>query len=440
MPLGRCLFFTVVLILAQGFFALSKVALENANIPTLRKEAARGDKRAQRVLDLVHGSVRLLPGMQVTVLVFGLSVTAFAVLNLSQPLASFLVSWAPDWLDKQSSWFAPLLVGLLVVYFDIVFGQALPARIGRASATKLAKSVVHVAVPLQSLVVPFALLVNGTVEGVSRLFRIRDAGQSKSLSEEDIKDLVSVNKELPDGEKRMIRDILDLGEMRVREVMQPRVDMIFAEDNETVRQVADRMAGTGYTRLPVFHEDIDNVVGIVHYKDLVNPLSDGRGDSLVAPWVYKALFVPETKNVYPLLDEMQTNRQQMAIVVDEYGGTGGLITLEDIVEEIVGEIVDESDHERPFMQENGEGVWTLDGRFAVEDALELGWPVDDSDDYETIAGWLMDKLDSVPQPGDELLIEGYLFRILNMRRRRIRTVRVQRLEKKDSSSVGEIMV
>ena len=156
-------------------------------------------------------------------------------------------------------------------------------------------------------------------------------------------------------------------------------------------------AGTGYSRLPVYHEDIDRIVGIVHYKDLVGPLMDGKENDPIVGYAYQAMFVPETKDIFPLLAEMQTKRQQMAIVVDEYGGTDGLITIEDIVEEIVGEIEDETDRENPFIKQVGDGVWIVDGRFPVEEAEELGWPVRDSDDYETIAGWLMSMLDSVPQ-------------------------------------------
>ena len=150
------------------------------------------------------------------------------------------------------------------------------------------------------------------------------------------------------------------------------------------------------------------------------------------------MFVPETKDLFPLLAEMQTNRQQMAIVVDEYGGTDGLITVEDIVEEVVGEIVDETDRENPFIEQESENVWVVDGRFPVEDAAELGWPVEDSADYETIAGWLMSMLDSVPQVGEELAFDGYRFKIQAMRRRRISTVRVERLDDPSPSCVDAV--
>lgn len=238
--------------------------------------------------------------------------------------------------------------------------------------------------------------------------------------------MVADNEELLDDEKRMIHEIIDLGDTTVHEIMQPRVDMILAEDTDTVRATIERMHGTGYSRLPVFHGDIDSIVGIVHYKDLVAPLMEGRGGDPVRKYAYEPLFVPETKDIFPLLSEMQTNRQQMAIVVDEYGGTDGLITIEDIVEEIVGEIIDESDAENKYITPVGEDAWRVDGRFPVEDALALGWPVEDSDDYETIAGWLMDAIDFVPQTGDEFELGGFAFKIEKMRRSRISTIKVWR--------------
>lgn len=257
-------------------------------------------------------------------------------------------------------------------------------------------------------------------------FDLFGRGSRNQVSEEEIKDMVADNDELLEDEKRMIRDILDLGDMSVYEIMTPRVDMMLVEDEETGRTALERMRGTGYSRLPVFRDDIDDIVGIVHYKDLIGPLMDGRIDEPVTKFMFEAMFIPETKDVFPLLSEMQQQRRQMAIVVDEYGGTAGLITIEDIVEEIVGEIIDETDHDRELVAPIGEGTWRADGSLPVEDALELGWPVEESDDYETIAGWLLDAVDVVPKTGQQFEIGGFLFKIEKMRRSRISTIRVSR--------------
>lgn len=250
----------------------------------------------------------------------------------------------------------------------------------------------------------------------------------ESVTEDEIKDMVAENIELLEDEKRMINDILDLADMTVREIMKPRVDMIMAEDVEPALTALDRMRGTGYSRLPVYHEEVDDVIGIVNYKDLIGPLMDGRIDGPVSDFMFEPLYVPETKNVLALLSELQAARMQMAIVVDEYGGTDGLITMEDIVEEIVGEINDETDRDRELVTILGAGQWRCDGRFPVEDAVELGWPLEESDDYETVAGWLIHTLDFVPKVGDEFVVDGFSFKVEKMRRSRISVIRVKRLE------------
>lgn len=252
--------------------------------------------------------------------------------------------------------------------------------------------------------------------------------RESAVSEDEIKDMVTENEELADDEKRMIHEIIDMGDTVAHEIMTPRADMMTVEDTETVLQAIERMRGTGYSRLPVYHEDHDYICGIVKYKDLLTPLLEGRENDPVGPYAQEAFFVPESKDILPLLSEMQTNRKQMAIVVDEYGGTDGLITIEDIVEEIVGEIVDETDLEAADVQQLSEREWRAEGSLSCDDAADLGWPVEESDDYDTLAGWLLASLDRVPQPGDSYEKDGYRFTVRRMRRRRISTVGVVRLE------------
>lgn len=247
------------------------------------------------------------------------------------------------------------------------------------------------------------------------------------VSEEEIKELVDDNDELLDDEKRMIGEILSLDELTAADVMQPRVDVIAVDKDETVRAALERMHGTGFSRLPVYDEDLDHILGIVIYKDLIPAVLADETESSVADHMSPAMFVPVTKDLFPLLSEMQTNRQQMAIVIDEYGGTDGLITVEDIVEEIVGEIIDETDSAAPYITRLSDNEWLVDGRLPVEEAREIGWPVVESDQYDTIAGWLLDTTHVVPKVGDEFVIEGFRFKVRTMRRQRIRTLHVTRL-------------
>ncbi len=434
MDIGISIVVTFLLVLVNGYFSMSEMALVNAKHVLLQKEADEGDKKAQRALGLASDSGQFLATIQVAITLVGFFASAAAATNLSDPLAQWLSGFGVGWLSVIAPGLAPVLITLIVSYLSIVVGELVPKRMALADAERVSKTVAGPLMVFQKVVRPLVALTSASANGLSRLLRIKNADERQSVSEEEIKYMVTDNDELLPAEKRMIHDILDLGDMTVHEIMQPRVDMILVEDTETVRQAVDRMRGTGYSRLPVFHEDIDRIVGIVHYKDLLAPLMDGKENEPVVVYAYEALFVPETKDLFPLLSEMQTNRQQMAIVVDEYGGTDGLITVEDIVEEIVGEIIDESDIENKFITPLSDGTWLVDGRFPVEDALKLGWPVTESDDYETMAGWLMGMIDFVPQVGDEFEFGGYRFKIQAMRRRRISNIRVTREVGADDAS------
>ena len=428
MDIGISIVVTLGLVLVNGYFSMSEMAVVNAKQVMLQKEADEGDRRAKRALALATDSGNFLATIQVAITLVGFFASAAASTNLSSPLAQWFSGWGIDWLTFIAPALSPILITLAVSYLSIVVGELVPKRIALSDAERVSKMVAGPLGVFRTIAKPLVWLTSASANALSCLFHIKSSDDRQSVSEEEIKYIVKDNDELLDDEKRMIHDILDLGDMTVREVMQPRVDMIFVEDVETVRQAVDRMRGTGYSRLPVYREDYDTIVGIVHYKDLVAPILDGKGDEPVGHYAYEALFVPETKDVYPLLSEMQTNRQQMAIVVDEYGGTDGLITVEDILEEIVGEIGDETDVEDgKYVSTIAEDEWVVDGRLPVDEAAELGWPVVDSDDYETIAGWLMDTIDVVPQMGDEFVISGYRFKIQAMRRRRISTIRVTRL-------------
>ena len=431
---------TFVLVLVNGYFSMSEMALVNARHVLLQHDAEEGDKRAERALGLAADSGQFLATIQVAITLVGFFASAAAATNLSDPFAAWLSGLGVQWLAVIAPGLAPVLITLVVSYLSIVVGELVPKRIALSDAERVSKMVAGPLMVFQKIASPLVALTSASANGLSRLFGIKNADERQNVSEEEIKYMVTDNDELLEDEKRMIHDILDLGDMTVHEIMTPRVDMMLVEDTDTVRQAVERMRGTGYSRLPVYHEDIDRIVGIVHFKDLVAPLMDGKENDPVAEHAYEAMFVPETKDLFPLLAEMQTNRQQMAIVVDEYGGTDGLITVEDIVEEIVGEIVDETDRENPFVEQESENVWLVDGRFPVEDAVELGWPVEDSADYETIAGWLMSMLDSVPQVGEELEFGGYRFKIQAMRRRRISTVRVERLDDPSPSRVDAVEV
>lgn len=427
MDVGISILVTFVLILVNGYFSASEMALVNARRVVLQKEAEEGSKKAATALELASDSDRFLATIQVAITLVGFFASAAAATNLSDPLARWMSSFGIDWLAFAAPALAPVLITLIVSYFSIVIGELVPKRIALASAESVSKTVAGPLKVFQKIASPIVRFTAASANLIARLMGVKSADERQEVSEEEIRYIVADNEELDDDEKRMIHEVLDLGDATAEDAMTPRVDVIAAEDTETVRQVLDRMRGTGYSRLPVYHDDLDNVVGVVRYKDLINPLLDDKETDTVDQYMAEAGFVPESKALLPLLNEMQTNRQQMAIVVDEYGGTAGLITIEDIVEEIVGEIVDETDFgENEHVTRLSDSEWLAAGSIPCDEAVELGWPVKEDESYETVVGWLMDRFDRVPQLGDEFTVDGYVFKVQQMRRRRVSQLRVTR--------------
>jgi putative hemolysin len=215
--------------------------------------------------------------------------------------------------------------------------------------------------------------------------------------------------------------------MVAKEIMVPRVDMVALEDTATLSEAIETFRTSGYSRLPVFHEDIDSVVGIAMLKDLVGPASQGRFSEPVARYARPAVFVPESKPILVMLKDMQNARNHLAVVIDEYGGTAGLVTIEDIVEEIIGEIVDEFDRERRYITTLGPDEWVVDGLLSVHEANEtLDWDLPTSDEYETVAGWVLVELGRIPVGGETIEHHDLTVRVDVVRRRRIARLRVSR--------------
>ena len=429
---------TFLLTLANGFFSASEMAVVNAKRAVLEPEAEDGDKRAKSAIDLSSDSGQFLATIQVAITLVGFASSAFAATSLSDPLAKWLTTLGmPAGIAGN---IAVVAITLIVAYFSTVIGELVPKRIALSDAESVAKTVAGPIRAFMHLAAPLVWLTSTSADGLSKLLGIKSADERQEVSEEEIKYMVTDSEELSDQEKSMIHDVIDLGDTIAREVMIPRVDMTSVEDTSTLNHVLAVMRRTGYSRIPVYHEDPDNVAGIAHIKDLIQPALDGKGDQPIADYLRDATFVPDTKDILPLLSEMQTSHDQIVVVVDEYGGTAGIITIEDIVEEIVGEIEDEFDPDNKYLTRLSRREWLVDGRFSCDDAIELGWPLEESDDYETIAGWILELCDSVPDIGEVFEVAGYKFKVQSMRGQRISLIRViapAETDKKDSESSAE---
>lgn len=414
---------TFLLTLANGFFSASEMAVVNAKRAVLEPEADEGDKRAKSALDLSADSGQFLATIQVAITLVGFASSAFAATSLSDPFGSWLILLGVP--EGIAGAIAVVVITLVVSYFSIVVGELVPKRIALSDAEGVAKTVAGPIRGFMHVAAPLVWLTSKSANGLASILGVKSADERQDVSEEEIRYMVTDSEELSDQEKSMIHDVIDLGDTIAREVMIPRVDMTSVEDTTTLSDVLTIMRRTGYSRVPVYHGSVDRVVGIAHIKDLIKPIIDeNKGSRCVADFVRLPTYVPDTKDIIPLLSEMQTSHEQMVIVVDEYGGTAGVITIEDIVEEIVGEIEDEFDPDNKYLTRLSEREWLVDGRFSIDDAIELGWPIEDSEEFETIAGYVLELADKVPHPGDVFEQDGYTFRVQSMRGRRLAMLRV----------------
>jgi putative hemolysin len=253
-------------------------------------------------------------------------------------------------------------------------------------------------------------------------------GVTPADAEDRLRHLVEGNADLEEGEREMIASVIELGEQPVREVMVPRIDIVAVPVESSVRDVLDRIIDTGHSRIPVFDQTIDNITGVAYAKDLLKHLRDGSQSAPATPLAREPSYVPETKKVDELLHEMQQRRVHLAIVVDEYGGTAGLITIEDLIEEIVGEIQDEYDvEEAPMIEEVSDTEAVFDARVSIRDVNDtLDLDIQD-EDFDTLGGLVYHELGKVPSAGDEVRVDGAVVTVLSTLGRRVKKVRVTKV-------------
>jgi CBS domain containing-hemolysin-like protein len=311
-----------------------------------------------------------------------------------------------------------LLVLLLVQFLGRVVAVARPESVALSLVRPvelLVRLFFIVLVPLNAL--------DGWVRGLLGVQR----GLTPADAEDRLRHLVEGNADLEEDEREMIASVIELGEQPVREIMVPRMDIVAAAETSTVREALDRIVDSGHSRVPIYDASVDNITGVVYAKDLLKFLRDGDQSANVKPLAREPSFVPETKKVDELLHEMQQRRVHVAIVVDEYGGTAGLITIEDLIEEIVGEIQDEYDVEEQLIQEVSDQEALFDARVSIRDVNDtLDLDIED-DDFDTLGGLLYHELGKVPNVGDEVRVDGVLVTVLTTTGRRVRKVRVMKV-------------
>jgi len=415
----------VVLIALNGYFAAAEMSLIAARRSSLQASADRGSTRAKAALRLLDEPNRLLSTVSIAITLVGFSAASLAALTFERPLADVLRGLGISWITPLASGIAVFAVTIAITYLSLVFGELAPKRLGLQRAEKVALAVALPVTWISIAATPVVWFLGRSTDLFARVLGVRPGDARHGVTEEEIKLLVREQGTLRDEEKRMISEVFELGDTVAREVMVPRVDAEMIEDTLTAGEALAHFRRTGFSRIPVFHDDPDSVIGVALLKDLLGPISAGRHDDLVVRTMRPPAFVPETKPILDLLQEMRASHNHMVIVVDEHGGTAGIVTIEDIVEEVIGEIADEFDRDYRYINRVGDGVWMVDGRLPVEDAIEkLGLDLPESEEYDTVAGWVLTVLGHIPVVGERVSAGDAELRVQAVRQRRIARLRV----------------
>ena len=402
----------LVLILVGGFFAASEIALITVKRHRLNQLVGEGSRAARVAQRLTEDPSRFLATIQIAITFLGFLASAVGAVALSGSLAT-LVGLIPVTLIQDAKGeISFVLVTLLIALASIIVGELVPKTLALSFPDRFA---IFVARPIgwfDWILRPMVWLVSTISNVLVRALGGRDRPQAGYLSTEELKMLVETGSEtggIEEEEKEMIHGVIELAETKVHQVMVPRIGIRAVEVHDPVEEVLDMIVRAGHSRVPVYEENLDNIVGILYAKDLLPFLRPGTAPPSeidIRALARPAAYVPETKPVDELLHEMRVDKRHIAIVVDEYGGTAGLITMEDVVEEIVGEIQDEYDSEESLveaLEEEDKISFRVDGRVSMDDLRDLfelsDTEEEDEDEYDTVGGFIVHRVGRIPLPG-----------------------------------------
>lgn len=416
----------ILLTLVNAFFACAEMAMVSVNKNKMRKLADEGRKSAKMVLSFLDEPTKFLSTIQVAITLAGLFSSATAATGLSKPIA--------DWLLGKniaySGQIALVSVTLILSYFTLVFGELVPKRIALQKPEVISLFCVKPIRIISKVTSPFIKLLTFSTNLITKPFGMKEGNTEEMLSREEIKSLVREGQAhgvLNSKEKEMINSIMEFDDKMAKEVMTPRIN-VFAIDITSPRdEYMSELLNTIYTRIPVYEEDTDNIIGILFIKDfLKEAIKKGYDNVDIMSILRKPYLVPESKIVRDLFRELQQSKKQIAILIDEYGGFSGIVTMEDLVEEVMGDIQDEYDTEAAKIKKIDDQTYIIDGLVTID---ELNNKLDldiFSENYDTLSGYLIDKIGSIPQEEDERVIEldNLVFKLESVKHKRIDKVKL----------------
>lgn len=428
MPLAGQLLLLVVLIMINGFFAAAEMALISANGVKIQALEANGNKKAKKLLLLMDDPNKFLSVIQVSITLAGFLASASAAINISEEFGTYIYMLGIPY----GTQIAVVLVTFLLAYIMLVFGELFPKRFAMNHSEKVAIAVVNPIILVSIIAKPFVFLISKSVYFLLIITRQNRGKCPDEFSEDEVMSMLEMGQssgELKEEGKKMINAIFAFDDKLAYEIMTPRTDVFSIDINDDISQYMEELLEMRYSRIPVYRDETDNIVGILYLKDIMQQgLYSDINKVDIGPLLKKPLFVPETKNIDSLLLELKSSKNHMAILIDEYGGFSGLVTMEDIIEEIVGEIEDEYDLPAFGIEVLGEDVYLVDGSIDLDDLNdEIGTNLA-SEDSETLGGFLLELLGEIPEAdtrGIEIETETIMFKIVAIKDRRVEKVRLE---------------
>ncbi|MET0763552.1 MAG: hemolysin family protein [Blastococcus sp.] len=412
----------VVFVLIGGVFSGAEIALVSLRESQVRAMAETG-RRGQSVQKLLSDPNRFLAAVQVGVTFAGFFSAAFGASTLSEPFAEWLEDRGLS--EGLSGTLALVLVTIAISYLSLVVGELTPKRLALQRAEGFS---LLVAAPLNALAKlsrPIIWLLSKSTNVLVRLVGGDPRQSGEAISQEELRDLVAAHESLSSDERRLIDEVFRAGEREVREVMTPRTEVTFLDASMTASRAAKLVVDSNYSRYPVVGRDQDDVVGFVHIRDLLLPAHPAGRAATVGDLAREVKRLPGTAGVLTALSEMRRENQHLAIVIDEYGGTDGIVTLEDLIEEVIGEIYDEYDKEvAPDSKQAPGGPREVDGLLNLDDFAEVTGLELPEGPYETVAGFVLAELGRLPAVGDTIEVERRKITVVELDGRRIARLRV----------------
>ena len=430
----------LVLIIINAFFAMSEIAIISLNDTKIKHLADEGDKKAKQIVKLTENSSAFLSTIQIGVTLAGFLTSASASQNFASMLTAKIAAIPGNPVPAGViSALSVVVITIIMSYFSLVLGELAPKRIAMQIPEKVSYKVVGILLGFSKITKPFVKFLSVSTNGVVRLFGFDPNADEENVTEEEIRMMVDAGEEkgvIENAQAEMIDNIFEFDDLDAGDIMTHRTEMTAIEITKSLEEVAELCVENGYSRIPVFEGDQDNIVGVLYAKDLLKYVGRSMPKNLTIKTVMrKPLYVAETQPCQDVFKAMTESRTQFAVVVDEYGGTAGIVTLEDLIESIVGNIRDEYDEEEEEINQIDETTFTVDGTIDIDEVDELVGVEIPEGDYDTLAGFVISLLGYLPGEDAELPIEtqyeNLRFTILSMDERRVDKIKIEILPVED---------